>query len=74
MLCVNEVCHTVSRCVKYGSCFRQAWSKSQWTVLMYAGRGLPAPVITHWIVYMIQPIVRFDNRVERTATVRSTGC
>ena len=34
MLCVNEVCHTVSRCVKYGSCFRQAWSKSQRTVLI----------------------------------------
>jgi len=34
MLCISQVCHGVSRCVKGGSYFRQAWSKSQWTVLM----------------------------------------
>jgi len=34
MLCVSQVCHGVSRCVKMGVVLRQAWSKSQWTVLM----------------------------------------
>jgi len=35
MLCVGQVCHAVSRCVKdMGVVLRQAWSKSQWTVLM----------------------------------------
>jgi len=34
MLCVSQVCHAVSRCLKDGSFLRQAWSKSQWTVLM----------------------------------------
>jgi len=34
MLCVSQICHGVSRCVKGESCLRQACSKSQWTVLM----------------------------------------
>jgi len=34
MLCVSQVCHAVSRCVKDGVVLRQAWSKSQWAVLI----------------------------------------
>ena len=34
MLCVSQVCHAVSRCVKDGVVLCQAESKSQWTVLM----------------------------------------
>jgi len=34
MLCINQVCHGVSRYVKDGSVLHQAWSESQWTVLM----------------------------------------
>jgi len=34
MLCVSQLCHGVSHCVKGRSCFRQAWSKSQRTVLI----------------------------------------
>ena len=34
MLCVSQVCHGVTRCVKMAVVLRQAWSKSQWTVLM----------------------------------------
>jgi len=34
MLCVSQVRHSVSRCVKVGVVLNQAWSKSQWTVLM----------------------------------------
>jgi len=34
MLCVSQGCHAVSRCEKMGVVLRQAWSKSQWTVLM----------------------------------------
>jgi len=28
MLCINQVCHGVSRCVKMGVVLRQAWSES----------------------------------------------
>jgi len=35
MLCINQVCHGVSRCAKkMAAVLRQAWSESQWTVLM----------------------------------------
>jgi len=34
MLCVNQVYHSVSHCVKMGVFLRQAWSESQRTVLM----------------------------------------
>jgi len=34
MLCVNQVCHGVGRCVKDGSCSSSSLSESQWTVLM----------------------------------------
>ena len=34
MLCINQVCHGVGRCVKDGSCSLSSLSKSQWTVLM----------------------------------------
>ena len=34
MLCINQVYHGVSRCLIMGVVLRQAWSKSQWTVLM----------------------------------------
>ena len=34
ILCVSQVCHAVSRCEKMGVVLRQAWSNSQWTVLM----------------------------------------
>jgi len=34
MLCVNQVCHYVSRCEKDGSCSSSSLRESQWTVLM----------------------------------------
>ena len=34
MLCVNQVCHSVSRCVKDESCSSSSLSESQWTVLI----------------------------------------
>jgi len=34
MLCVNQVCHGVGRCVNDGSYFSSSLSESQWTVLM----------------------------------------
>jgi len=35
MLCLSQVCHGVNRCVKrWELFFHQAWSKSQWTVLI----------------------------------------
>jgi len=34
MLCVNQVCHGVSRCVKGESCSSSGLSESRWTVLM----------------------------------------
>ena len=34
MLCINQVCHGVSRCVKDESCSLSSLSESQWTVLM----------------------------------------
>ena len=34
MLCINQVYHGVSRCVKMGVVLCQAWIESQWTVLM----------------------------------------
>ena len=34
MLCVNQDCHGVGRCVKDGSCSSSSLSESQWTVLM----------------------------------------
>jgi len=34
MLCVNQVCHGVGRCVKGESCSSSSLSESRWTVLM----------------------------------------
>jgi len=39
-LYVYQVCHSVGRCVKDGSCSHQAWSESQWIVLMGYLRSL----------------------------------
>ena len=33
-LCVYQVCHGVSRCAKMGVVLHQAWTESQWTVLI----------------------------------------
>ena len=34
MLYVNQVCHSIGRCAKDGSCSSSSLSESQWTVLM----------------------------------------
>jgi len=34
MLCVNQVCHGVGRCVKDGICSSLSLSETQWTVLI----------------------------------------
>jgi len=50
MLCVNQICHGVGRCVKDRSCSSSILSESQWTVLMgYLTISTNADAIKHII-------------------------